>query len=230
MPRPSHLLCRVEDLPRAVADYRALGFTVEWGSSPGTAGNALIRFPAGPFLELLTVPIPAATPPPDAPGIYGRLGSWACGRGWIDFAVETDDDHLDDTLSRLHAAGIPCTAPAAHHRVRADGVALSWWIAAPVDRALPFVMSAYRPAQPAPVGGGAHANGAVGVGKVVIGARDPERARPRWARVLGDEPMVEVVAADSDGIVRVELTGRWRPLDRALLHGANLTIGGHPPP
>src|SRR5262249_54346468 len=52
MLRCSHVLCTVDDIARAVADYTELGFTVEWGSDPRQAHNALIWFAEGPFIEL----------------------------------------------------------------------------------------------------------------------------------------------------------------------------------
>lgn len=205
--RLSHILYRVDDLPTAVRDYEKLGFTVEWGSDPDSAHNALIRFPCGPFLELLTVPAPDPVDP-QAPGVTGRLARWAAGHGWIDLAVETDEPHLGEVHAEVRSRGIECTDPLRYRRSRADGVELSWWIFAPVDPTLPFVMSAYSPPQPPPSDGGSHPNGATGIARVVIGAVDPDRARARWECLLGaPDSMLDFVRADHDRIVDVRLAG-----------------------
>ena len=48
-----HLVIAVSDLPRAIADYTALGFTVlEGGRHPGRpTHNALVVFEDGSYLE-----------------------------------------------------------------------------------------------------------------------------------------------------------------------------------
>src|SRR5205085_5346420 len=93
MLRCSHVLCTVDDLGQAVQDFTDLGFTVEWGSDPRRAHNALIWFPEGPFIELAHFPESIDTPADAALG--ERLARWAApGEGWRDLALETDSTEL----------------------------------------------------------------------------------------------------------------------------------------
>lgn len=48
----SHIIIKVNDLQKAVEEYREKGFTVEYGSAK-RAYNAIIYFSDGPYLELL---------------------------------------------------------------------------------------------------------------------------------------------------------------------------------
>lgn len=48
----SHMILKVNDLQKAVEEYREKGFSVEYGSAK-RAYNAIIYFSDGPYLELL---------------------------------------------------------------------------------------------------------------------------------------------------------------------------------
>ena len=54
----SHILCKVNNISNLFRDYEALGFSVEWGSAPERAHNALLWFKEGPFIEFLQMPKP----------------------------------------------------------------------------------------------------------------------------------------------------------------------------
>ncbi|TMC12765.1 MAG: VOC family protein [Chloroflexi bacterium] len=170
MLRCSHLLCTVHDLGQAVKDFRDLGFTVEWGSDPRRAHNALIWFPEGPFIELAHFPPSVGA---SADGALGeRLARWvAPGEGWRDVALETDATDLAGARTWLEAAGVDVSPVMDGMRVRPDGEEVRYQYLMPHSARLPFVVSAYDPPQrPEAV---THPNGASPAGC----AR--RRARPR---------------------------------------------------
>ena len=106
MLRPSHVLCRVQNLATAVADFTNEGFSVRWGSRPEIAHNAFIDFESGIFIELFTPFPPSACADcllrsaawcrrkfcsacsADAMRYHDR---WVRGRGLCDWAVELHD-------------------------------------------------------------------------------------------------------------------------------------------
>ena len=56
-----HVVIRVNDLERVIADYTALGFTVQRGGThaDGVTHNALVGFADGSYLELIAFLQPA---------------------------------------------------------------------------------------------------------------------------------------------------------------------------
>lgn len=222
--RCSHVLCKVDDLHAAVRDYRELGFTVEWGSDPQRAHNALICFTEGPFLELFSPPrLPTAlrwaVTMRYGKGVTERLDGWArAGQGWRDVAVETDDADLSNAVVTLRASGLPMSAALRRRRTTPDGNVIRWQLSAPQTPSLPFLMSAYTPPQrPREI---VHPNGAQAVSMVEVGVMDS--AREQWdALVDGDDPWLRPVPAAA-GVRSVTVRGLTGELDPAKLHGAVL--------
>ena len=198
---PSHMLVRVEDLARSVATYEAAGFTVQWGSDPGTAHNALIHFREGPFLELFD-PVPADADPDDFHArVPPRVRAWADARGLCDHALEGSTS-METILAGLAADGIETDAAFEVERTGADGVTLRWSLTLPPRLDLPFAMSPYEPAPAIPGSARRHANGLLRLGTIEIESARPLEWAERLATMLSD-----TTTRVSDGGVMVEAAG-----------------------
>ncbi len=225
MLRTSHLVYKVDDIRVLVRDYTELGFTVEYGSDPARAHNALLWFAEGPFIEffqlhhafgLLRGPLSAAY----GLGAGERLRHWARpGEGWRDLALETDDLTLDRTRAALRAAGVPLSRVIKGRRTRPDGDLVRYQFLAPRPARLPFVVSAYDPPQrPAHV---VHPNGAQGIARVRMGVTDADRGS--FDALIGEDRWLAVEPAAHTGLLGVELAGLKADLDPGKLHGAAFT-------
>lgn len=223
--RCSHILCKVDDIHTLVRDYQDLGFTVEWGSAPERAHNALIWFEEGPFLEffelaatstLLRWPLGLAF----GAAAADRLVSWARpGQGWRDLAVETDTTSLTATRAELRNAGVATSRVIKGKRTRPDGRVVRYEFLATRPADLPFVVSAYDPPQRPPRV--AHPNGARGVRRVHMGVASS--MRPAFDALVANDPYLAVVPAATTGPLSVELAGLTDDLDESKLHGAVMT-------
>ncbi|MFJ8313366.1 MULTISPECIES: VOC family protein [unclassified Streptomyces] len=227
MLRCSHVLCKVDDVRSVVRDYEKLGFTVEFGSSPERAHNALLWFEEGPFIEFFQLPpafrflkLPMAAVHGTAAG--ERLARWARpGEGWRDLALETDTTELVGAHGTLRASGVHISRVMKGRRIRPDGDLVRYQFLAARPARLPFVVSAYDPPQrPAAVH---HPNGARRITRVRLGVADHDRGAfdALAAHVERDGP-ITVEAAQDTGVVAVELDGLTGSLDPAKLHGAVL--------
>jgi Glyoxalase-like domain len=223
--RCSHILCKVDDIRTLVRDYEDLGFTVEWGSAPERAHNALIWFQEGPFLEffelaptstLLRWPLGLAF----GAAAADRLVRWARpGQGWRDLAVETDTTSLTATRAELRDAGVATSRVIKGKRTRPDGQVVRYQMIATRPAGLPFVVSAYDPPQRPPRV--AHPNGARGVHRVRIGVASS--VRQDFDAFVANDPCLAVVPAAVTGPLSVELAGLTDDLDESKLHGAVMT-------
>jgi hypothetical protein len=221
--RCGHVVCRVDDIASAVRDFSCLGFTVEWGSEPRRAHNALIWFARGPFIELLEPPRPARLEPIVAR--YGQAASerimrWArSSEGWCDVALEANSIHLAATRAALVAAGVDLSPVLEGMRTRPDGATVRYEFLAPLPAQLPFVVSAYDPPQrPARVN---HANGALEITHIRLGLSVADQRR--YDVLVGEDRWLRPQMAAETGVRDVELRGLVGELDPTRLHGAVLT-------
>jgi Glyoxalase-like domain len=222
--RCSHVLCKVDDVRAAVADFQDLGFTVEWGSAPERAHNALIWFEQGPFIELFELPRRASLLRWPLSAVFGRAAGerlirWASGgEGWRDLALEIDDTELAATRSELRSAGVNLSRVIKGRRTRPDGQRLRYQFLTPRPARLPFVVSAYDPPQrPAQV---RHPNGALGIARVRFGVCEADR--PAFDALIGRDRWLSPEPAERTGVLAVELDGLAAELDAARLHGTVL--------
>ncbi len=221
----SHVLCKVADIRLAVRDFEDLGFTVEWGSAPERAHNALIWFPEGPFIELFQLPPAFALlkwPLSAAHGVAAgeRLARWARpGEGWRDVALETAETELAATRAGLRAAGVPVSRVMKGTRTRPDAQLVRYQFIAPRPTQLPFVVSSYDPPQrPAQI---THRNGARGITTVRFGVSEADRRT--FDALIGADAWLATEDALQTGVIAVEIAGLEGELDPARLHGAVLT-------
>jgi catechol 2,3-dioxygenase-like lactoylglutathione lyase family enzyme len=177
-----HVLIKVADLHRAVADYRALGFTVTWGSDPATAHNALLHLADGSFLELFAVPkasvvhrtlirVGAALRNP----VLLRFDLYLFSPpGPIDYAVDTMGDFAE-TVRRVRANRAGFSRPMRMSRTRPDGIKLTWALSLSSNVQLPFIMGPYEPELPLTEAHTTHKNGVTGIQTLIVGSADWEQ-------------------------------------------------------
>jgi len=192
-----HVVLVARDLNAAIADHRRRGFTVTPGGehADGVTHNALITFADGSYLEIVAFRDLARA-------LSHRWWKVAAdGGGLADFALLSDD--LAGDAAAL--AELVKTPPKDGGRIRPDGVELKWRTAL-LHPPLPFVIEDLT-ARDLRVPGGAaaeHANGAVGIASVVVGAVDIADAEWRYAALRErGAPRVEIRKATKDGVLDV---------------------------
>ena len=244
--RFDHAVILVADLDRAVADYRALGFTVTPGGSHtgGATRNALIAFRDGSYLELLAFTGRlswmlrwlrraglASRLAKNRTGLERRfLLQAGLGEGLIDFALLPSA--LESDLARARSAGLEAEGPLPGGRVRPDGEEVAWLLGVPRTRDLPFLCADVTPRELRVPEGEArqHANGVVGTAGVVVAVRNLEASSARYRAMLGVDPILKVDPALARSRTRVfpvgdgEITlaapgGGSDPLRVRLKHG-----------
>jgi catechol 2,3-dioxygenase-like lactoylglutathione lyase family enzyme len=241
-----HIVIAVANLDQAVADYRALGFTVYPGGvhHGGVSHNALVIFADGSYFELISYLKPA----PDVR--WWKLMSSA-GEGLVDFALCPENATRDATAAR--ARGLALDGPIDGGRLRPDGVRLDWQIVRPHTNDLPFWCGDVTPRNLRVPEGDMrkHENGVTGISRVVVAVSDLAASKARYRALLGSEPdeapndaaLVHIgdfvidlrgpgnaaasaqISQRGEGPLAIMLHGRTsRHLSPQLTHGARLSI------
>lgn len=229
--RCSHVLLRVRELPRAVADFRAAGFEVAYATAPEhKALHAHVWFREGPVIELLTTPpgarwmrLPVTLR--FGRGAGARMVRWARqDEGFCDLALLADADGFPERLRALRRAGVPGGRPVHWRRRRPDGAATRFSFAYPRAHRLPFLVTPYDPPQHPP--DVRHPNGATALRTVVLGVApaDLPAVRQLTGTGPGDPglPGLRIEEAETTGVRAVELAGLTTAPAPELLHGAVL--------
>lgn len=175
-----HVVILVTDLEAAIADYTALGFTVQRGGvhAGGATHNALVGFADGSYLELIAFlkPDPAHRWAPAAQrGI----------EGFIDFALLPDS--VPAVVAAARGRGLDYQGPLPGGRLRTDGQRLEWQIGMPPTRDLPFLCGDLTPRAWRVCEGDVrvHANGVLGVAVLTVLVDDLDASLARYAALLG---------------------------------------------
>lgn len=187
----SHVILKVEQLDKAVQEYREKGFAVEYGREKNPI-NALIYFSKGPYIELLD----GSRMPSAAKAIMRLLGKGAlidrlqlldtCGLGYCELAFENYETDLNREIAILQKYGIKsCGMPS--HRIDTHGRDLRFRIASPAALDVPFLMT-YFSVDPKPVNL-VHPNGTTEISKVVYGT---DLARFPLIKELCDDERLEL--------------------------------------
>jgi hypothetical protein len=242
MLRCSHIICRVDQIAPVVRDYRACGFSIEWGSDPKRAHNALLWFEDGPFIEFFQIPEPYQYLNIPLTLFYGRAAgklwnSWSrAASGWCGVALESenikDQDRLDAKENRrelrriktvVNQEGIAASRIMKGSRVRPDGIKVRYSLFAPEPTGLPFVVSHYDPPQrPAKVG---HANGASAVAWVKVGVA--KRLIHKYRIFTSGDKWLQIESAPQTGVLEVGLSGLKTLPKPEYLHGAVFSLADH---
>jgi hypothetical protein len=237
--RLDHLVILVRDLELASADYESLGFAVTPGGehADGLTRNALVPFPDGSYLELVSF----LDPEDPTDNVWGWRRFFPR-EGLIDYCAASDD--LDADVERLASLGFGVEGPDDGGRRLPDGTNIRWRSARirQEGRIFPFLIEDLTPRDLRVPGGpeARHPNGAIGVSHLEICAPDKESAAKSLAALvetalpvrLGSCTLQPVEARDEDarapGPSAVELAvggaGGLREIDPAVAHGAGLRL------
>lgn len=181
-----HVVIAVSDLEIAMADYRALGFTVvAGGSHPGrTSHNALVVFADGSYLELIAWKSP--NPAERWCVEHGKHGD-----GLMDFALLPDDTAA--VIAAARARGLVLNGPVDGGRKRPDGAELKWQTGRQVTFDLPFLCGDVTPRSLRVPEGDVrvHPNGVTGIASVTVAVRDLGESLGRYRALVGGEGAVE---------------------------------------
>jgi hypothetical protein len=188
-----HVVFVFRDLQAAVDDYRRRGFTVTPGGEHAdrVTHNALIPFADGTYVELVGFRDLSRS----------QTNRWwkiaVDGGGIADFALLSDDITADTAA----LADLVKSPPHQGGRTTPEGVEITWRTAV-LKPPLPFIIEDLTPREFRVPGGAAadHANGALGITSVIVGATDLADAEWRFAalRERGG-PQIELREAEKDG-------------------------------
>ena len=192
-----HVVFVVRDLQSAIDDYRRRGFTVTSGGQHADriTHNALVPFSDGSYLELAAFRDLSRS-------LNHRWWHIAAeGGGYADFALLSDDLAADTAA----LGALVKTPPRGDGRTRPDGVELKWRTVV-LKAPLPFIIQDVTPRELRVPGGAAtdHANGAMGIASLVVGATDISDAEWSYA-VLRERgaPVIELRKASKNGLLDV---------------------------
>ena len=176
-----HVVIAVHDLERAIAGYRAQGFTVTPGGRhppPRTSSNALVVFEDASYLELITW-----TPPNPAERWSNLLQRF--GEGPIDFALLPED--VPRAIEEAKSRGLELNGPIPGARVRPDGREVQWQTARQATFDLPFLCGDITPRSLRVPEGECrrHSNRVRGIRTVVVAVADLDLSAQRYAALLG---------------------------------------------
>jgi hypothetical protein len=180
-----HLVILVEELEDAVAGYEELGFRVTLGGehADGLTRNALVPFADGTYLELVAF----IDPDDERDNVWGWRPFLGTGGGLVDYCAASDD--LPADARRLVEAGFGLDGPDAGGRTLPDGTQIRWKSARiqQEGRVLPFLIEDETPRHlRVPSGPSAeHPNGATGVSRLLISARNLAESWRAFATLAG---------------------------------------------
>lgn len=170
-----HVIYKVNDLDRAVEEYTAKGFAVEYGK-PKNSPNALIYFAEGPYFELLG----STGMPGFAKRLFrlfgknafiDRLDAWDRAKeGLIGLALENDRLDIDREQKILDEAKLTYLKGGAR-RTDPKGRKIRFRGIFPDDMQLPVLSSTFN-VNVRPPEGYVHANGVKRIKSVAFGTRE----------------------------------------------------------
>ena len=201
-----HVILVVSDLLVASQQFSQLGFTVIPGGvhSGGLTHNALVPFPDGTYLELLSTTRSSRLKLlsfmkrlrllgiyiGDDTAINRRLTTdMAGGIGIADFCMVSGD--LEKEINLLETRGAQFTAPIPGGRQRPDGKEISWLTSVPRTLDLPFLIEDKTPRElrlPV-VEDDYHKNGILGIRGLAILVSNLVESLAHYRSLLGDDPL-----------------------------------------
>jgi len=176
-----HVVLLVDDLKKATADFRSLGFTVVNGGdhSGGATHNALVIFEDGTYLELIAYKRPA----PEAR--WWQAGARS-GEGLVDYALLPDN--ISNVIEEAGRRGLALDGPNEGARQRPDGVRLEWQTSRAATTDVPFLCGDITPRDRRVPEGDVrrHANGTVAIVAVTVAVTNLTVSAQRYGALLAD--------------------------------------------
>ncbi len=203
-----HVILVVSDLQVATQQFNQLGFSVIEGGvhTGGLTHNALIPFPDGTYLELLsttrrlTLRTLKLLKRVHLLGIYTSneneigsrlIGDLASGIGMNDYALLSLD--LERQINSIKERGVSFTDPIPGGRIRPDGKEINWRTAVPRSIDLPFLLEDLTPKEirVPRVQDEYHENGILGIAGLTIMVTNLVESMAHYRALLGDDPVTE---------------------------------------
>lgn len=193
-----HIVIYVSDLTQAKRTFTNLGFTVTSGGSHERTENALICFSDQTYIELLALKSNWQRPlirflghlnildrtAKKKADMHWRLLPWITGNsGFVDWCVRPGD--LKGMLLEWQNAGVDIITPETFERLRPDGEKVIWYLGAPKDFELPFLIEDVTPVDlRIPTGDATrHANEVTGVSEIILSVSDITRVKSIYESV-----------------------------------------------
>ncbi|RMG74651.1 MAG: VOC family protein, partial [Chloroflexi bacterium] len=186
--RFDHAIFAINNLDKAVQNFRQAGFTVIAGGehASGTTHNALVCLADGTYLELLA-PTGKSPKDMDASDFSGLLREQ---EGFMGFALRTHD--LDGVAKRLQQQGVNASNPKPGSRIREDGVQIEWRTVIVGDSLSPFMIQDVTdkklrvPEDQAVI---THENGARGIHSITMMCQNIDECVLFFRILLNQEPV-----------------------------------------
>ena len=195
-----HAVIYVPNLEKAISQFTALGFTIKPGGEHTHTHNALIIFNDRSYIELLALKpswrrwllLGIAKS-----GMLDLIANSKSDIGWrvmrwisykygpIDWALRTDNSEV--TMTYLRENNIPLLDSLRYQRTLADGRIAEWTMVSAKDLDLPFLVADQTDIDlRVPLGEHTeHANGALGISKITVSAKDGHLAHRNLRTLLG---------------------------------------------
>jgi hypothetical protein len=201
-----HVILVVSNLQIASKQFGQLGFTVIPGGvhSGGATHNALVPFPDGTYLELLSTTKSSRLRLLSILRRLRLLGFYmgddtlinrrlttdlACGLGMADYCMASADLKME--IGELSTRGEKFSSPIPGGRKRPDGKEIAWLTSVPRTLDLPFLIEDITPRElrlPA-VGEDYHPNGILGISGLVILVANLVDSLAHYRALLGSDPI-----------------------------------------
>jgi hypothetical protein len=180
-----HVVVLVQELERAMVDYRRLGFeVVPGGRHASGTHNALVGFADGTYLELLAFR--------EASPDHRWWPALLRGGGLVDFCAATDD--LEGDIACMRRMGLAISDPRPMSRLRPDGRELRWRLAVLTSSEtglFPFLIQDLTPRRERLPSELRHGNGVVGLAAIRLAVEAVQPVADRYAALLGEPPRAD---------------------------------------
>lgn len=210
-----HIVIFVQDLNAAIENFRAIGFTTNYGGkhADGITENGLVIFADGTYLELIALVEGHSYEDATFRGLLLEEGE-----GFTGYALMSDN--IQAEIMALRERGINAADVRAGSRKRPDGEELRWQMSMLDSGRIPFVIQDVTPRLlrvPAEGDNIEHPNGALGVAELKIQVTDFDAEAQRYTAIIGAEPT-------GDTNARFELGTSAIVLEKADAAGYELSI------
>ncbi|WP_103865743.1 VOC family protein [Aquimarina sp. I32.4] len=234
----SHIVYKVDNIQQVVEDYKALGFSPVWGSTPEKAHNAFLWFDEGPYIEFFQLPKKFEFLKYPLHLFYGRSAGqrwqqWAkTTEGWCDLALEPQEyiENTDKNVpeypldiktikNEMNKSGISASRIIRNKRINPGGEKVKYKVFCPNPEGFPFVFSGYEtPQKPEGI---KHANGATKIAWVKL---DMDSAYiDQFQEFIKEDKYIKAIPSSQTRVFDVGLSGLKLDLNPDYLHGATFT-------
>ena len=224
----TQIICKVENLSKAVSDYGSQGFSVEWGSDPKKANNAFIWFDEGPVIELFKVPewikyFGFLIRIFFGKQVRNRFLYWSHSpQGFCNITLSPSDSskqfNLKIILPLLESIGLKTSRIIKGSRENLRGQKVRYSFCIPMRNTIPLIASHYDPPQiPTKI---RHENGSKKIDWIKVGV-----SKSDWdifKKLTKKESRIRIQKASKTSILSIGISGLKNCINEKILHGASI--------